>query len=51
MIGGGTTAIEAKLLGRNLVCYDVNPQAISLTKSLLDFEEMQIDDRFLPLQE
>jgi DNA modification methylase len=38
MIGGGTTAIEAKLLGRNLICYDVNPQAISLTKSLLDFE-------------
>lgn len=38
MIGGGTTAIEAKLLGRNLVCYDVNPQAIKLTKELIDFD-------------
>lgn len=38
MIGGGTTAIESKLLNRNLMCYDVNPQAIALTESLLDFE-------------
>ncbi|MBS9783806.1 site-specific DNA-methyltransferase [Candidatus Gracilibacteria bacterium] len=38
MIGGGTTAIEAKILGRNLLCYDVNLEAIKLTKSLLDFE-------------
>ncbi|MDD4151056.1 MAG: DNA methyltransferase [Candidatus Gracilibacteria bacterium] len=38
MIGGGTTAIEAKLLNRNLLCYDINPNAIELTKSFLDFE-------------
>ncbi|PIE85253.1 site-specific DNA-methyltransferase [Candidatus Gracilibacteria bacterium] len=38
MIGGGTTAIEAKILGRNLLCYDINPEAIKLTKSLLNFE-------------
>jgi len=38
MIWGGTTAIEAKLLGRNLVCYDINPDAIKLTESLLDFD-------------
>jgi predicted O-methyltransferase YrrM len=38
MIGGGTTAIESKLLNRNLLCYDINPVAIDLTKSLLDFE-------------
>lgn len=38
MIGGWTTAIEAKLLNRNLLCYDINPKAIELTKSLLDFE-------------
>lgn len=38
MIGGWTTAIEAKLLNRNLLCYDINPKAIDLTKSLLDFE-------------
>jgi len=38
MIWGGTTAIEAKLLGRNLLCYDINPDAIKLTESYLDFE-------------
>ena len=38
MIWGGTTAIEAKLLGRNLLCYDINPEAIKLTESFLDFE-------------
>ncbi|MDD2871162.1 MAG: DNA methyltransferase [Candidatus Gracilibacteria bacterium] len=43
MIGGGTTAIEAKLLNRNLICYDINPEAIALTKSLLDFEEMELE--------
>ncbi len=38
MIWWGTTAIEAKILWRNLLCYDVNLEAIKLTKSLLDFE-------------
>ena len=43
MIGWWTTAIEAKLLGRNLLCYDINPQAIALTKSFLDFEDVWLD--------
>ncbi len=38
MIWGGTTAIEAKLLNRNLLCYDINPEAIKLTENFLDFE-------------
>lgn len=38
MIGGWTTAIEAKLLNRNLLCYDINPKAIEITNTLLDFE-------------
>ena len=38
MIWGWTTAIEAKLLNRNLLCYDINPKAIELTKTFLDFE-------------
>ncbi len=38
MIWGWTTAIEAKLLNRNLLCYDVNPNAIELTNKALDFE-------------
>jgi tRNA1(Val) A37 N6-methylase TrmN6 len=25
-------------LGRNLLCYDINPEAIKLTESFLDFE-------------
>lgn len=38
MIGGGTTAIECKLLDRNLLALDVNPNAITLTKIALNFE-------------
>ncbi len=38
MIGGGTTAIEAKLLHRNILCCDVNPIAIERTKKSLEFE-------------
>ncbi len=38
MIGGGTTAIECKLLNRNLLALDINPYAISLTQDALDFE-------------
>lgn len=38
MIGWWTTAVESKLLNRNLLCYDINPKAIELTKSAIDFE-------------
>jgi len=38
MIGGGTTAIECKLLNRNLLALDVNPDAIDITKDALNFE-------------
>ncbi|MFK5974960.1 MAG: DNA methyltransferase [Sulfurovum sp.] len=38
MIGGGTTAIECKLLNRNLLALDINPNAIELTKEALNFE-------------
>lgn len=38
MIGGGTTAIECKLLNRNLLALDINPNAIELTKNALNFE-------------
>ena len=43
MIWWWTTAIESKLLNRNLLCYDINPEAIALTESLLDFENMWLD--------
>ncbi len=38
MIGGGTTAIECKLLNRNLLALDINPNAIEITKNALEFE-------------
>ena len=37
MIWGWTTAIECKLLDRNLFAYDINPNSIELTKQLLNF--------------
>ena len=38
MIGGGTTAIEAKILNRHIVCSDVNDKALERTRAALDFE-------------
>lgn len=38
MIGGGTTAIEAKILNRNIICSDVNDVALDRTKRSLKFE-------------
>jgi DNA modification methylase len=38
MIWGGTTAVECKLLNRNLVAYDINNNALVTTKQVLDFE-------------
>ena len=39
-VGGGTTAVEAKLTHRNFIGYDINPQAVelSLKKCEFDFE-------------
>lgn len=36
--GGGTTAVEAKLLSRNCIARDINPDALALTKENLDFQ-------------
>ena len=38
MIGGGTTAVECKLLNRNLLALDINPNAIDLTQKALNFD-------------
>jgi len=38
MIGGGTTAIEAKILNRHITCVDVNEEALERTKKSLEFE-------------
>ncbi len=38
MVGGGTTAIECKLLNRDLLAFDINPNAVKLTKEAIGFE-------------
>jgi DNA modification methylase len=38
MVGAGTTLIEAKLLARNALGLDINPQAVALTKEALRFK-------------
>lgn len=38
MVGGGTTAIEAKILNRHITCTDVNAVAVQRTKNSLSFE-------------
>ncbi len=38
MIGGGTTAIEAKILDRHITCSDINRKATERTQKYLDFE-------------
>lgn len=37
-IGGGTTAVEAKLLDRRCIARDINPDALALTKENIDFQ-------------
>ena len=37
-VGGGTTAVEAKLTNRNFIGVDINPNAIEITKGKLNFE-------------
>ncbi len=44
--GGGTTAVEAKLLGRRCIARDVNPAAIGLTKENLRFDPPVEETRF-----
>jgi len=36
-VGGGTTAIEAKLLGRRCIARDINPSALDITRENLNF--------------
>lgn len=36
--GAGTTAVEAKLLGRRCIAFDINDKAIELAKKNIDFE-------------
>jgi DNA modification methylase len=37
MVGGGTTLIEARLLGRNAIGYDINETAVRISRERLNF--------------
>ena len=37
-LGSGTTLVEAKLLNRNAIGVDINPQSVSLSEANLNFE-------------
>ena len=36
-MGSGTTLVETKLLGRNVVGIDINPQSVSISETNLKF--------------
>ena len=38
MVGGGTTLIEARLLNRNAIGYDVNQNAVNISSERIRFE-------------
>jgi DNA modification methylase len=38
MVGSGTTLIEARLLNRNAIGYDINQQAVEITRERLNFD-------------
>ncbi len=42
MVGGGTTLIETRLLNRNAIGIDINPNAVRLSQSALQFESKGI---------
>ena len=37
-VGGGTTAVEAKLTNRNFVGFDINPNAVELSRKKCEFQ-------------
>jgi len=46
MCGSGTTLIECKLLGRNGIGVDINPNCVMLTRDRLNFEYNPLDSNF-----
>jgi SAM-dependent methyltransferase len=46
MCGSGTTLIECKLLGRNAIGVDINPDAIMVSRDRLNFEYRSLDFDF-----
>ncbi|MCX5632732.1 MAG: DNA methyltransferase [Phycisphaerae bacterium] len=47
MVGGGTTLIECKILCRNAIGLDINPQAIEITKEALKFNHQPASNQIV----
>jgi len=47
MAGGGTTLVECKLLGRNVIGVDINPDAVMVTRNRLDFPYTPLDAEYI----
>ena len=46
MVGSGTTSVECKLLQRNVIAVDINPDAIMVTHDRLNFIYNPLDEEF-----
>jgi len=46
MMGSGTTLVECKLLGRNAIGVDVNPDAVMVAQNRLDFPYKPLDEEY-----
>ncbi len=46
MMGSGTTLVECKLLGRNAIGVDINPDAIMVARNRLDFPYKPLDEEY-----
>lgn len=46
-VGSGTTLIEAKLLNRNAVGVDINPQSVSISEKNIQFESNSVSKIFV----
>ena len=47
MVGSGTTLVECRLLGRNAVGVDVNPDAVMVARNRLDFPYESLDEDYV----
>lgn len=46
MVGSGTTLVESKLLGRNAIGVDINPDAVMLARNRLNFTYRPLDAEY-----
>jgi DNA modification methylase len=51
MAGGGTTLIEAKLLGRRFIGADINPAAVKLCEKAVEFSFDEVEGKINPKHE